>query len=132
MTHVTSTEAYLTECGVFETCSFDALQDTCAYYEDFGIFTQFGAYLKDVTAGNTSGKVFVATYQQMNGGFSFFQDPDMRLGYTEYGQLMSYWTSSETYGSNARIVDTTGNFTTSSKSSALGCRLSICIDLTEL
>lgn len=35
VTHVTSTEAYLTECGTFETCSFDALPDMCAHYDNF-------------------------------------------------------------------------------------------------
>ena len=127
VSHVTSTEAYLTLKGVSSRSTWNNLQSACSDYANR--FTEEQkACLKSVTAGNTHGIVFVATYDQMNGGFSYFNSNSRR----NIGSY--YWTSTEhyTYPYNAYIVGLNGgiDFFGEDKSAPNGFRPSVCIDLT--
>ena len=80
--------------------------------------------LKSVTAGNTSGKVFVATKDQMDGGFSYFNSSTRR------NLNQDYWTSTEDAMYRAWGVNSHGYLDSSLSSESLGFRPSVCIDLT--
>ena len=82
--------------------AWNDLQDACTKFAN-QLTEKQKACLKSVTAGNTSGKVFVATKDQMNGGFSYFNSNSRRNvgGY--------YWTSTEYNLNHAWGVDTVGS-----------------------
>lgn len=127
VSHVTSTAAYLTLKDLSSRSTWNNLQSACSDYANR--FTEEQkACLKSVTAGNTHGIVFVATYDQMNGGFSYFNSNSRR----NIGSY--YWTSTEhyTYPYNAYIVGLNGgiDFFGEDKSAPNGFRPSVCIDLT--
>ena len=130
VSHVTSTEVYLTLNGIDGKSTWDDLQNACTNFENSLTEAQKKC-LKSVTAGNTSGKVFVATKDQMEGGFSYFNSNSHR-------RLNGvYWTSTEYNSDNAwsvitdRSLDTTYTyFHHVAKSSSYGFRPSVCVDLT--
>ena len=123
VSHVTSTEAYLTLNGLSGSSTWGYLQNACTTFANLLNAAQ-KEYLKSVTAGNTSGKVFVATYDQMNGGFSYFNSNSRRR------TSNWYWTSTEYNSNNAWYVNTDGSSSGGIKSDFGGFRPSVCIDLT--
>ena len=132
VSHITETEAYMTLNDLSGESTWDSLQDTCTNFEN-QLTEEQKARLKTITAGNTSGKVFVATVDQMDGGFSYFHNDDRR----SVGS--NYWTSTEAgsmAGDSARYVKADGSISfsftglDSLKSYSYGFRPSVCIDLT--
>ena len=126
VSHVTSTEAYLTLKGLSGQSTWYNLQKACTNFIVNQLTDAQKNCLKSVTAGNTSGKVFVATKDQMDGGFSYFNNDGPRsIG-------SSYWTSSEVTTSLAWLIESTGHISDIDyiKSYSYGFRPSICIDLT--
>ena len=124
VSHKTSSICYLTLKGLSGNSTWTKLQSACVSFASMFAEAQ-NACLKNVTAGNTSGKVFVATKDQMNGGFSYFNS-DSRRNLNE-----DYWTSTEYSSSGAWIVGTDGSIYSSRvQSYPYGFRPSICIDLT--
>ena len=131
VSHVTSAEVYLTLNGIDGNSTWDNLQDACTTFANSLTEAQ-KACLKSVTAGNTSGKVFVATRAQINGGFSYFRSNSHR-------RLNSvYWTSTEYNSYHAWSVITDGSLDTTytyfyhdAKSYPYGFRPSVCVDLTR-
>lgn len=126
ISHKTASEAYLTLNGLSGESTWYGLQDACTTFANK--FTEAQkACLKSVTAGNTSGKVFVATKYQMDGGFRYFNSDSKRsVGDT-------YWTSTELSSVDAWYVNSVGYLDGyNSKSYSRGFRPSICIDLTKL
>lgn len=124
VSHITSNEAYLTLNGLSGESKWVRLQENCTNFASK--FTEAQkACLKSVTADSTSGKVFVATYDQMNGGFSYFNSNSRRSAGS------TYWTSTEHDSSYAWHVETDGGFNGNhSKSRSKGFRPSVCVDLT--
>ena len=128
VSHVTSTEAYLTLKGLSGNSSRKDLQSACTSFANK--FTEAQkACLKSVTADNTSGIVFVATKDQMNGGFRYFNS-DSRRALNE-----EYWTStgSKSSGDIAYCVLSNGEVFSDSYSLSyppFGFRPSVCVDLT--
>lgn len=125
VSHVTDTEAYLTRKSLLGQSTWDDLQYTCTTFANSLTEAQ-KTCLKSVTAGNTSGKVFVATKDQMNGGFSHFNSNSRRNVHEVY------WTSTERSSNTAWFVNSGGDFNYNDfyKSDLCGFRPSICIDLT--
>ena len=126
VSHVTGTEAYLTLKNLSGKSTWTNLQSACTSFAANSLTEAQKACLKSVTAGNTSGKVFVATRDQMDGGFSYFNNDGPR----SVGS--SYWTSSEVTTSIAWLVESTGHISDIDyiKSYSYGFRPSVCIDLT--
>lgn len=124
VSHITSNESYLTLNGLSGESKWNNLQENCTTFANR--FTEEErACLKNVTAGNTSSKVFVATYEQMDGGFSYFNSGSRRR------VSGSYWTSTEHDSSYAWQVEADGGFNGNhSKSRSKGFRPSVCVDLT--
>ena len=127
--HVTETEAYLTLNGTNGTSTWNNLQNTCTTWSSENIAENLKASMKVITAGNTNGYVFVATRDQMNGGFSYFNSNSRRMLRNDY------WTSSKVDSNYAWYVDTDGSFSSSGSvvenmSHSHGFRPSVCIDLT--
>lgn len=130
ISHKTASEAYLTLNGLSGNSTWYGLQQKCTNFANSLNEAQKNC-LKSVTAGNTSGKVFVATKDQMNGGFSYFNSNSRR----SVGSV--YWTSTEYSSDRAWFVDSGGRIYGDGgydyyKSNSLGFRPSICIDLTKL
>lgn len=128
VSHVTSTEAYLTLKGLSGNSTWTNLQSACTSFANHLTEAQ-KTCLKSVTAGNTSGKVFVATRDQMNGeegGFSYFNSDSRR------NLNKDYWTSTDYNSDYAWRVSLYGSFSRNSysQSDPLGFRPSVCIDLT--
>ena len=129
VSHVTSTEAYLTLKGLSGESTWYNLQSACTSF--VSNFTEAQkACLKSISAGNTSGIVFVATYDQMDDGFSYFNS-DSRRNLNKV-----YWTSTEFTSILAWYVDAVGSLYNSAhlhhdKSDSYGFRPSVCIDLTR-
>ena len=124
VSHVTSTEAYLTLLGLANiSTQWNDLQSVCS--SSANMFTEAQkACLKSVTAGNTSGIMFVATHNQMNGGFSYFNTDGRRnVGH-------EYWTSTEDAMYRAYYVNARGYLGSGLRSESYGFRPSVCIDLT--
>lgn len=126
VSHVTGTEAYLTLKSLSGNSTWYALQSTCTSWNNSNLNDDQRACLKTITAGNTSGKVFVATKDQMGGGFSYFNSDNRR----DVGAY--YWTSAERDSGGAWFVRSDGSFLDYGydKSRSLGFRPSVCIDLT--
>ena len=131
VSHVTSTEAYLTAQSLQGNSTWNNLQNACTSFDSAHLTADIKAILKQVTAGNTNGYVFVATRDQMNGGFDYFDDNGARECNNS-----QYWTSTQYDGDYAWCVGSDGSvdgyFNYPSKDNSNGFRPSICIDLTAL
>ena len=128
VSHKTADSCYLTLSDSPGKCTWNMLQNACTNFAD-QLNEDQKACLKSITADSTSGKVFVATYKQMNGGFSYFNSNSHR----SINEV--YWTSTEfiVSGVSAYYVDRQGYLSHSGDyfvSSSLGFRPSVCIDLT--
>lgn len=100
----TESICYLTLAKLDGVSTWNELNNTCTAWSSANFTEVQLASLTSVTAGNTSGKVFVATSEQMNGGFSYFNSNDRRK------MDQSYWTSTD-YGiivKRPEYVDATG------------------------
>lgn len=126
VSHKTSSECYLTAQTLQDSPSWNNLQTTCQNFANTQLTENQKAFLKQIGAGNTSGYVFVATYDQMNGGFSYFNSNSRRSA----GDV--YWTSTELTSSAAWSVNAAGVLGPTAQSYSLRFRPSICFDLTKL
>lgn len=124
VSHVTNTEAYLTLNGLSGDSTWYKLQDACTNFAN-QLTAAYKACLKSVAAGRTSGKVIVATYDQMNGGFSYFNSATRR------SSNKHYWTSSDNYDTGPYFVTSSGGFNRYGDGfESMGFRPTVCIDLT--
>ena len=126
VSHVTETEAYLTLNGVDGNSTWYDLQSTCTTWSNENIAENLKASMKVIKAGNTNGYVFVATKEQMDGGFSYFNS-DSRRNLGSY-----YWTSSENDSQDMWCVIMDGSFGANGPSSPYSFRPSVALDLTLL
>lgn len=126
ISHKTASEAYLTLNGLSGNSTWYDLDSTCQTWESNHLNASQKAILKTITAGNTSGKVFVATKDQMDGGFSYFNSDSRRQANNWY------WTSTGDRSGSAWNVSTDGSlvYYGYSTSDSGGFRPSVCIDLT--
>lgn len=127
VSHVTSTEAYLTMKGTIGECVFGMRNMYCDSYLS-SIPEESQTCLKEIGTMLSKRKVFIASTHQMDGGFSYFRsDYARRLG-------VGYWCSDssdlyDTYGSyvdeNGRIINNNDSYQGTNE-----VRPSVCIDLT--
>ena len=124
VSHVTENDAYLTLKGLSGNSTWYNLQSACMSFASKFTKEQ-RACLMSVTAGNTSGIVFVATKDQMNGGFSYFNSDSRR------SLNGIYWTSTPSSMGNAWGVYAAGSlYSNGNQSTSDGFRPSVCINLT--
>ena len=84
-------------------------------------------HLSDVTVNDVTAKVFAASYDQMNGGFSYFSGNSRRIcNYN--GSAQWYWTSSPSSTGGVWLVDAGGSFHYSPGAS-YGFRPFVCLSL---
>ena len=85
-------------------------------------------YCVDVTVENVTNKVFIPTYAQANGGFSYYNSSTNRI--CQYNGSISYWwISSPNSGTNYNyVVDNAGLFGSVSHGDNYGFRPHICIN----
>lgn len=132
--HTTETEAYLAltdTCAAYYHNSFNNNQQSCYRFAGREIGSAEKRWLKTITAGNTTGKVFVATRDQLNGGFAYFNSNARRAASTDYLTSQRNPNNNEDGDPQAYYIPVTGsiqgNFPLSSNSSF---RPFVCIDLT--
>lgn len=142
ISNIKAVEAYLTLKELDSIVEFgygNELDTTCSRWQSRTFTSEQLSCLKEITAGVTSGKVFVATYDQMNGGFSYFNSNAQRIvsnygsiGDVGGGDAYYYWTSTEDDGLEASYVESdTGELNKGrAKWLQAGFRPSVCIDLT--
>ena len=126
VSHKTDDIFYLTLKGVLGNSTWHELQENCTNFEN-SLSEAQRRCLMHVTAGNTNGKVFVATYEQMNGGFSYFNGNSRRKANNWY------WTSTGSSSGIAWYVIADGSLDYSlRKSGSGGFRPSVAIWAKEL
>ena len=125
VSHKTPNECYLTAQTLQNNPTWNNLQTTCQNFDSTHLTANQKAFLKQVEAGNTSGYVFVATHDQMNGDFSYFNSDSRRRARDVY------WTSTEFTINSAWSVNAGGLLGIIEKSYSLRFRPSICFDLTK-
>lgn len=85
------------------------------------------ARMQNVTVHGVTAKVFTATYDQLNGGFTYFNSNERRVCQNEW-----YWTSSpNTVGSADYVwhVDSNGLLDSTSPGRSIGFRPFVCVSL---
>lgn len=125
--HKTATEAYLCSQHLQGFTKWNELQIKCVAWNDLYLDDSHREILKQVTAGETNGYVFVGTSAQYNTGWSYFNSE-----YRRVCDNFAYWLSTSTDG-GGRYVDSDGNMNAyGGNHENRGFRPSICIDLTKL
>lgn len=126
VSHKTASECYLTAQALQGNSRWNNLQATCQSFDIGHLTDKEKAFLKQITAGNTNGYVFVATKDQMAGDFSYFNSNSRRASDQDY------WTSTESSGGYAWFANSKGTLGgNGNKSDSYGFRPSICFDLTK-
>lgn len=132
--HVTDTEAYLTltdVCAGYYNTSYNSNQTACYRFAGRNIGSAEKRWLKVITAGNTTGKVFVATRDQINGGFSYFSSNAHRAASGNYTTSTRNPQNSEDGDPLAYCVTESGGINGSTGTASIhSLRPFICIDLT--
>lgn len=125
--HKTATEAYLCSQHLQGFTKWNELQTKCVAWNDLYLDDSHREILKQVTAGETNGYVFVGTSAQYNTGWSYFNSE-----YRRVCDNFAYWLSTSTDG-GGRYVDSDGSMNAyGGNNTNRGFRPSICIDLTKL
>ena len=131
VSHKTADTMYLTAASVIGATGWLGLQMMCDLYLNLYFTKEQIALMKTITADSTSGKVFVATKDQMDGGFSYFSS-DSRRKITN----TVYWISTEYSPVIGWLVDSNGNYNDygdgANKLLSYGFRPSVALDLTLL
>lgn len=84
------------------------------------------ALIPNTSVNGVSSKIFVASYEQMNGGWSYFNSDTRRV--CKYnGSAQVYWTSSPYSDSKVWFVRTGGDLRNGSPGGSAGFRPSVCL-----
>lgn len=133
VSHKTADTMYLTAASVIGATGWWGLQMMCDLYLNLYFTKEQIALMKTITADSTSGKVFVATKDQMDGGFSYFNSDSRR----KLGGGVPYWTSTNhntalSWHVREGMGELSYNGDEGHISNSYGFRPSIAIDLTLL
>ena len=111
--HIDGSYYYLALNGVSGSDEFNHLKNLCRAYLSEHFTAEEKLCMHEVTAGNTSGQVFVATRKQMEGEFSYFISNERRIvsDPNNFNGKAEYHTSSERSTFFQYIVDSTGEVT---------------------
>ena len=86
--------------------------------------------LKMKTVNGVTAKMFIPSYEQMNGGFDLFTDNVSRIVHDQTGATQPYWTSSLTGPNNIWYVNNDGSLINRGVlSNSLGFRPAVCLAL---
>lgn len=130
VSHKTTDTMYLTAASIIGATGWYGLQMMCDLYLNLYFTKEQIALMKTITADSTSGKVFVATKDQMDGGFSYFNS-DSRRKITN----TIYWISTGAASGLAWYVRSDGELEYNNygdKEASHGFRPSVALDLTLL
>ena len=118
----------LTQFGSNTTYSGSTLAQVAANYQSQQMSSTALSYCANVTVNGVTSKVFVASYEQMNGGFSYFNSDASRIAYYN-GSPQYYWTSSATSSSSVWCVYNNGSLSYNYPSNSGGFRPCLAIQL---
>ena len=102
------------------------IASVAATYENEQLSKTAKEYCADVTVNNVTAKVFVPSYEQVNGGFSYYNSSTNRI--CQLNGANSIWWTSSPNGSYVYRVHTDGALNYADPSNGLGFRPHICID----
>ena len=120
--------AYMTTFGSNNTYAGSALETVANQYESGLNSDIIALYAIDTTVNNVTSKVFAASYDQMNGGFSYFNNNSRRIcNYNGFAQW--YWTSSPYSSGSVWGVSTGGGLGNGDPSNSVGFRPFVCLSL---
>ncbi len=113
--------------GSNNTYSGSTLASKCAnWLSNFSANAQ--TFMNNITVNGVSAKVFIPSYEQVNGGFSYYNSNTNRL--CQYnGTTTTWWTSSPYSGGYVYRVYTVGSITYGDPSASFGFRPHICIQV---
>lgn len=126
--------SYTVDNSVFgnnNTYAGSTLAARCTTYQNESMSAEALAKCVDVTVNGVTAKVFVPSYEQFNGGFSWFNSDAHRKVSGAAGYLNYYWTSSAHESSGrAWHVYQGGDFNFNyATSKSLGFRPCVCVQL---
>lgn len=133
--HNDGTKWYLALSNIIEKTQYDTSSATysksilfnkcISYLSNFSELAQ--KYMVDITVNNVTAKVFVPSREQLNGGFSYYNNNTNRI--CQYnGDNKDWWSSSSAASSQVYRVRADGTFYSTSYSDIYGFRPHICID----
>lgn len=98
-------------------------------YQTTQMSTAALAQCVDITVNDVTAKVFVPSYEQMNGGFSWFNNDTNRIAYYN-DEALNYWTSSASVASSrVRCVRYDGYIDSYTYDNSCGLRPCVCVQL---
>ena len=123
--------AEMTETTIFgsnTTYKGSTIASKCVTWQSSNLSATALEYCNDVTVNNVTNKVFIPSYEQVNGGFSYYNSNTNRIcnlnGSTNY-----WWTSSPYGSSDVYRVNGTGAIGSYSPGVSNGFRPHVCIAL---
>ena len=141
--HNDGTKWYLASEYIIDGCTYDSsiykgstLANRCTTYLNNDITKLAQKYMIDVTivgsstTNSVTNKVFIPTYNQLNGGFSYYNSNDRRKAKSKDGTRLIWWTATENNTSDGGLfaVFSQGTIGFAKSSNNYGFRPHICID----
>lgn len=101
-----------TKFGSHNTYAGSTLENVAAVFQsDLGLTTTEQLLIPNTIVNGVTAKVFVASYEQMNGGWSYFNSNARRICNYK-GTAQWYWTSSPVSSTGIWVVNDDGSFST--------------------
>ena len=120
--------ASMTKFGSSNTYAGSTLESVASQYESGLNSDIIALYAIDTTVNNVTSKVFAASYEQMDGAFSYFNSDSRRIC-TYDGSNQWYWTSSPYGSSDVWGVYADGSLGSTYPSNSYGFRPFVCLSL---
>lgn len=98
-----------------------------ATYESEQLSETAKEYCADVTVNNVTAKVFIPNYEQVNGGFSYYNSNANRI--CQLNSTNSAWWTSSPVSSSVYLVNTEGGITNNAPGVSYGFRPHICLNI---
>lgn len=104
------------------------LAQVAANYQSTQMSSEALSYCVNEIVNGVTAKVFVPSYEQMNGGFDYFADNGSRIAYYN-GSAQIYWTSSAYSSSYVWVVGSSGDLGYDKPTYSLGFRPAISLQM---
>ena len=115
--------------GDDNTYSGSNIANRCVTWMNAYISAKAKNFMQDVTVSNVTSKVFIPTYDQVNGGFSYYNSNSNRIATKSDGTAIFWWTSTGSTTDSAYAVSSSGVLQSGvGIKSQFGFRPHICIE----
>lgn len=115
--------------GDDNTYSGSNIANRCVTWMNAYISAKAKNFMQNVTVSNVTSKVFIPTYDQVNGGFSYYNSNSNRIATNSDGTAIFWWTSTGSTTDSAYAVGSSGVLQSGINiKSQFGFRPHICIE----